>query len=269
MRNRDYILRAWLAIIVSFAVVLLTVQGSFAQSYADSSVNDETIKQWVINVNGHKVIKQIAYRPSEDDKHWPIVYSRKWSSIDVKTGEEIHYYMEIRRSPSKLLQQSKCNVSTNTTGMLTSNCHYKFSYHVYTEATRGWVTAHVKHYFHRYKRYGDTVPYYDPWKVEMWWTRGNASWTVKDARLEWGCESCWKCEDGWHGYVFWDGPFDPGWNSNNTSWVYRYISEELFRPMKEMAADIQAVSYSNVYKACGGTWCFVDEIVAIADLPDQ
>ncbi len=265
MRNRERMLRVCLAFAVTLAMLFLTVGNSIAELHANGTTEGDVIKEEVINVNGHKVIKQVAYRPSQEDENWPIVYSHKWTAIDDKTGEEIHYYVEIRRSPLKSSPQGTCKVSAS----LTSDCHYKYSDSIHAQATRGWVTAHVKHYYDRYSNPSDTRPYYDPPKVEIWWTRGDATWTVKNARLGWGCESCWKCAGGWHGYVFWDGPFDPGWSSNYMSWVYRYISPELFEPMKELAADIQAVSYSDVHQACGNGWCYVGELIALADLPDK
>ena len=86
------------------------------------------------------------------------------------------------------------------------------------------------------------------YKVSRSWTRTSVNWTVKNATMQWGCDTaCIKCDSsGWSWMYPW-GPVTVSWYNNTQSMVYTSTNNSL--PAVEGLIDdmLKAVSRSDVY----------------------
>jgi hypothetical protein len=167
----------------------------------------------------------VTAEPSNEDKDWPIVRIETWDHMDELTGEVRTHRVIVREAPSSYRPSPEWLECPLVEPKDELNCIYRGTQTKTDQDWAGGVTVNLKSWAHKYCRDYDPNcfdKYYALWKSEFWWTRSDPAWTVKNAIYRAGCSGCPNCYTGYVEYPYFQyGPLTPGWNDNNTSWVYR------------------------------------------------
>jgi hypothetical protein len=203
---------------VLLAVILLATQIGVA--LADTGTSNDVI-----------VNQQIANGPSNEDANWPITRVETVRQKDPATGE-VHVLKTIFREAlpgfGSVPKDPPCppDNGKSVTSASVNNCAlYQGVVSVSSQGIAGGITLNVKHYANKFCPNSLCSPtLYQPYRLEVWWSRTSSSWTVQNAVTDWGCYACYKCDTSAFGYLWHSSSFNPAWNANNTSYTYVYTT---------------------------------------------
>ncbi len=199
---------------------------------------------------------EIAESPTMEGRDWPIVRMETWQIKDPKTGEVVRTHITtVREAPPGFAAEPSgqaCTPDGKPLEPLNHNCAVTHPSVLVTDAeTVGGVTGNVWHYaVKKCPLGGCVVTLYDPYRVEVWWTRTGPWWTVRNAVTRWGCQGCLDCH-GNTSYIapYQSAPFTPGW-VGNSSYTYIYTADwPPFQPLPDYGYCVIA---SNTSEVVGG-----------------
>lgn len=199
----------------------------------------------------------ILERPTEKEEDWPIVSRSYYQRVDLKTGLVVYEHWTItRQAPPGYLppDRLRCELENATaTGGINSTCVYNTSLsredreRIYSKTE--YVEHKILHYVDKYcSSEGCGVKiYYKPYRVKVSWTRSNSNYSVKAAKVYWGCGACVTCDNDNFTDIYSYGPFDPAWYDSTKSWVYVYNRTfPVLEPLPDLGGYVKAESHSDV-----------------------
>jgi len=182
-----------------------------------------------ISTSGIKVNIRVVAAPSLEDKDWPITRIETVRYKNPATGIIEVLITTVREAPPGFGSVPKylpCPlVAQSDVAPLVNNCSsYQGAVSVSSQGIAGGVTLNVKHYGNKFCPDSVCSPtLYQPYRLEVWWTRTSSSWTVQNAITDWGCIACLRCDITNFAYVWHSSSFTPIW-SGNTSSTYVYTT---------------------------------------------
>ena len=160
------------------------------------------------------------------DRNWTVVERKQWTSRD-EYGVVHKHTLIVRESPLLYGDKPctrKADLVGDSTVSNTEGCVYlKMISKEDPDFNPYWnVTSELVSYSKEYFSYpSGSLKYYAPYKDTMWWTREGSYESVRNVQYNMGCQgNCYNCTEE-DTYSLHDGPWDVGWNGNE-SWHYTY-----------------------------------------------
>ena len=201
-----------LYLLTALVVALSSGSAVFAQG------NDPSGTQKVV------VLQQVMTSPSFEAKDWPVTRVVTRQYIDPVTGKTVTLKTIFRDAPPGFGSVPKTLPCPDQNALVTTTCIYKGASFVSNQSFVGDVYANAAHYASHFCRDDSCSPnLYQPYRLEIWWTRSNSSSYVQNAITDWGCGECQKCDISPFEYLWHSDPFTPGW-SGNRSYTYVYTT---------------------------------------------
>ncbi|MBI5034448.1 MAG: hypothetical protein HZB51_28330 [Chloroflexi bacterium] len=170
--------------------------------------------------DSHKVVivKRDAPSPTFEDKDWPITRIERTETKDPKTGL-IHFRETIiRTGPKDAVPAPQTSPCTDSQVAPLTSCYYNYPVsRTDADGHLGGVVSHQTHYAYNWCDSDNWCNIYQPYRLEVWWTRASADWDARNAYTQWGCNGCLLPCDGGSIYLFpQDGPYNPTLNGYST-----------------------------------------------------
>ncbi len=173
-----------------------------------------------------QVTVNLISEPNSLGDDWPIVRSERTEYTDPKTGLRIVSRLVVRQSPPGYLgSASNCPDPAKTPGLASPllACGQNGDKIVEADSTLGGLTIHVKSFAHRYCDNG-ICQWYQPYELDVWWTRTSTSWSAQNALVYWGCYACTICGGGGYECVWSGSSFTPNWQTSTRTVTYQHLS---------------------------------------------
>lgn len=171
---------------------------------------------------GITVKREVADKPSELDKDWPIVREEKIETIDPVTKEVQTHTLVVREI--QYAQPVPCETTSAENSAPAVTCTINGERSFGDTSTVGSITSRIVHYTDKVCQGGNCV-WNKPKRIEVWWTRTDSRWFASNAYIIWGCYACTICEGGSWDSAWTESPsWTPAWLNNTTSYTYIYTS---------------------------------------------